>query len=440
MSTSLSDAQRAALDKVWAANPVGRHKLHPTAVEAGIPVTQKQVGEYLRELKPHRVYLTQKKTKPVSVVRRHAPLEMVTVDLVVLPSMPVETTGKGKKQQKLFKRHATVCIDTFSRFVWINELAPMPADAGPTATLHWDAFWPILQDIRTLRGGTNADLRGLQVQCDNGNENLGRFANELKSRNVRITYGKPSAPASQALAERFMGTLKGRLKRWWQSRGEQRTRPWNTDVLQGVVAGYNQSEHSALPKPYTPADVLDTLQGDPGDIAGKVREFQKQQAGKRQPHYEQEWRGDKTPGVLTVGTIVRRRYPQPGKYDTQYGVTLHEVSEVIPGNGIGRPTTYKVTPRGSSLPVPGTYSVRDLQVVPVDAQGQPIDRKPPMADLNLDDTAAREYVPLRIVDERYRGARKQYLVRWRGYPASEATWTPARELAGTQALAAWDAG
>ena len=90
--------------------------------------------------------------------------------------------------------------------------------------------------------------------------------------------------------------------------------------------------------------------------------------------------------------------------------------------------------------MPGTYSVRDLQVVPVDAQGQPIDRKPPMADLNLDDTAAREYVPLRIVDERYRGARKQYLVRWRGYPASEATWTPARELVGTQALAAWDAG
>jgi len=31
-------------------------------------------------------------------------------------------------------------------------------------------------------------------------------------------------------------------------------------------------------------------------------------------------------------------------------------------------------------------------------------------------------------------------VRWRGYPASEATWTPARELAGTQALVAWDAG
>ena len=41
------------------------------------------------------------------------------------------------------------------------------------------------------------------VQCDNGNENLGRFADELKRRGVRVTYGKPSAPASQALAERL---------------------------------------------------------------------------------------------------------------------------------------------------------------------------------------------------------------------------------------------
>ena len=53
---------------------------------------------------------------------------------------------------------------------------------------------------------------------------------------------------------------------------------------------------------------------------------------------------------------------------------------------------------------------------------------------------ATGYVPLRIVDERYRGQRKQYLVRWKGYPASEATWTPARELQGTQALNVWNAG
>lgn len=117
MSSPLSNAQRRALDRIWAANPVGRHKLHPAAVEAGINVTQRQVGEYLRELKPHRVYLTQKKTKPVSVVRRHAPLEMVTVDLTVLPAQAVQTTGMGRKKQTLYKRYATVCIDTLSRFV-----------------------------------------------------------------------------------------------------------------------------------------------------------------------------------------------------------------------------------------------------------------------------------------------------------------------------------
>ena len=359
------------------------------------------MGEYLRELKPHRVYLKQKKTKPVSVVRRHAPLEMVTVDLTVLPPQAVETTGKGKNEQTLYRKHVTVCIDTFSRFVWVAGLAPRPSDAGPTATAHWDAFWPILQDIREQRG----TLKGLQVQCDNGVENLGRFADELKRRGVRVTYGKPSAPASQALVERYMGTFKSRLRRWWQSRGEQRTRPWDTDLIMGLTSAYNQSQHSALPKPYTPADVLDTLQGDPSDIAGKVREYQKAQAGKRQSQYEQEWIGDKTPGVLSVGAIVRKRYPQPSKWDPHWGVTLYTVAKVEPGNGIGKPTTYRLTKRGNTTLQPGNWTVRDLQVVPLDAQGRPIDRKPPMSDLNLDDTAAREYVPLRIVSERYRGAR-----------------------------------
>ena len=142
MSAGVSDAQRAALDKVWSANPVGRHKLHPAAVEAGVDVTQRQVGEYLRELKPHRVYLKQKKTKPVSVVRRHAPLEMVTVDLTVLPPQAVETTGKGKNKQTLYRKHVTVCIDTFSRFVWVAELTPRSSDAGPTATAHWRFVTP----------------------------------------------------------------------------------------------------------------------------------------------------------------------------------------------------------------------------------------------------------------------------------------------------------
>ena len=143
---------------------------------------------------------------------------------------------------------------------------------------------------------------------------------------------------------------------------------------------------------------------------------------------------------MSIGTIVRKRYPQPGKFDTQYGVTLYTVAGVEPGNGIGRPTTYRLVKRGTTKREPGNFTVRDLQRVPVDAQGQPVQRQPARGDLNLDDTTAREYVPLRIVDERYRGQRKQYLVRWKGYPASEATWTPARELQGTQALNVWNAG
>ena len=36
--------------------------------------------------------------------------------------------------------------------------------SGPTATKHWEAFAPVLNDIRILNGDT---LEGVQIQTDN---------------------------------------------------------------------------------------------------------------------------------------------------------------------------------------------------------------------------------------------------------------------------------
>jgi hypothetical protein len=78
--------------------------------------------------------------------------------------------------------------------------------------------------------------------------------------------------------------------------------------------------------------------------------------------------------------------------------------------------------------------------VPVDAAGNPVQRAPARALTDLEDTANREYAPQRIVAERQRAAGRELLVRWKGYRASEATWTPEAELVGTDVLGKWDAG
>jgi transposase InsO family protein len=133
----------------------------------------------------------------------------VTVDLTALPPQPAQS-GSGKGKDKLYYKWITVAVDAFSRYAWVGVLDPMPSDTGPTATEHWKAFWPILQEIRDELGGTNADLKTLQIQSDNGNEMEGRFHTELIKRGIKHTYGKPGAPASQSQVERLNQTLKNR--------------------------------------------------------------------------------------------------------------------------------------------------------------------------------------------------------------------------------------
>jgi transposase InsO family protein len=434
----LTRLQRDILDKAWAEGLHGRDKLY-AQVHASHPeasITQRQVAAYLRTNQPHQLFQYQRKTKPVTVIRRSRPLQLVTVDLTALPPQPAQS-GSGKGKDKLYYKWITVVIDAFSRYAWVGVLDPMSSDTGPTAAEHWKAFWPILQEIRDELGGTNADLQTLQVQSDNGNEMEGRFHTELTKRGIKHTYGKPGAPASQTHVERLNQTLKNKLKRLWRAQGKQTKKPWNAELLQAVVASYNNQIHSALPKPYTPSDVLDALDDDPDDIIPTVLAHQKKVFDKKKGHYEQVWQQDSTPGQLNIGDIVRKRSVQPGKYDTQYSVTLYTVAKVTKPKNDSLPVTYRLRKRGGTKLESGNFSIRDLQRVPVDTAGNPVQRAPARALTDLDDTSNREYVPQRIVAERQRAAGRELLVRWKGYRASEATWTPEAELVGTDVLAKW---
>ena len=58
--------------------------------------------------------------------------------------------------------------------------------------------------------------------------------------------------------------------------------------------------------------------------------------------------------------------------------------------------------------------------------------------LNIDDEENREYVPLRIYEERQRVAGRELLVRWRGFSAREASWVPEKMISSSEALRKWD--
>ncbi|GAA5918689.1 hypothetical protein JCM1841_006241 [Sporobolomyces salmonicolor] len=56
----------------------------------------------------------------------------------------------------------------------------------------------------------------------------------------------------------------------------------------------------------------------------------------------------------------------------------------------------------------------------------------------IDVEGREEYEVERIVDEKGKGVRHRFLVKWAGYPESENSWEPLKNIEDTAAMDAWE--
>ena len=147
----------------------------------------------------------------------------------------------------------------------------------------------------------------------------------------------------------------------------------------------------------------------------KVKEHQQKVWDKKKGKYEQKWIDEGNQSKYKVGDIVRKISAQPDKFDTQWSVTLYEIAKVtMPRNPV-LPVKYKLKKRGAAADdyIDGTFTSLELQRVPLNTDGNAQESGIPADMLNLDDEGNREYVPLRIYEQRQRAAGRELLVRWR---------------------------
>ena len=271
---------------------------------------------------------------------------------------PVSTENDGY-------RYLLVCIDVFSKFLWV---IPLKTKTGPALVT---AFKIILESGRKPQ----------KIQTDQGTEFFNKhFKALMKEEEIQLynTYNGTKA----SVVERVIRTLKTRMWRYFTSK---RTRRY-IDVLPDLVDSYNRSKHRSIQKkpinvtPNNEREVWHTLYGD--------------RENKEPIRYKFE-----------VGDQVRiskmKRTFEKG-YLPNFSKEIFTVSQQIPR----RPPVYKLKDYDQEE-LSGTFYNKELQKV-----------------IKEDDV----YEVEKILKKRGKGKNSEVFVKWLGYPAKFNSWIPASEV------------
>ena len=415
--------------------------------------TKRQIGDWLKGEKGFQRQKTSgaalPKHKPVAIIRRSRPLQYIQMDVFQLDERPLKTmvTYTNKKGQRvtvpLVNRYALIAVDVFSKYVWVR-LLQSPKGAGVAAA--WDGLKTNPDVIGTAKAldsilaEIDADLRdeqpprqlkdlNLKLGSDNGSEfdspDIERVVRKWKARHE---FGIKGRPMSQALAESHVGVWKRRFATWVRARmdavgedneeskrAKQIKQSW-PDVADTITAAVNTAWMRKHPRPLSRHDVHFGSEA----VIDRVREHQKKDAAKRSRAYERD-DTDKS----GVGDIVRRMVARSGKLDAAWSKRLYKVTQVERYTKVKRPSGYRVAPvNAPNKPEPGLYRAEQLQRVLVQ-DGRPVENQLSAADADaLNDPAAREYTPWRVLDRK--GDR--ILIRWVGYSREAASWEKAADF------------
>lgn len=338
----------------------GSHRLYLAAKPQIPKLSLKKVKEFLSGEYPYSLHRNVRKNFPRNKIYVSRPDQCWQVDLVDLQKLAAHNYG--------FK-HLLVAIDCLTRYAWVR---PLRAKTGSAIT---KAFKSILDEGREPE----------TVQSDRGTEfeNL-TFKNFLKRRDIHF-FTTRNFTVKAAIAERFNRTLKARMYRFFAFSNL----PRYIDILQDIVAAYNNSIHRSIgmrPSKVTSKEIpqiLKRLYGS-SDIQFKIQKKPK----------------------LKRGDLVRRQLKR-ATFRRGYEVNWSDQLFIV-DNIINKPIPLYEIRDEKKRKIPQRYHEHELQKV------------------NITDDA--RFRIERILDERWRDGEKEVLIKWAGYPMEFCEWLPASNI------------
>ena len=261
-------------------------------------------------------------------------------------------------------RFLLFAIDGFSKHAWVQ---PLKDKTGSVLT-------EAMKRIFETSGRTP-----LHIQTDKGGEFVNRpFKELLKSKNVNF-YTSQNEETKAAFVERLQRTFKTKMFRYFTDRNTLRY----TDVLQDLMQSYNNTTHSSIGK--KPAEVS---RDNEAEVRAKLAEI-----WKRPPPKESK----SSPQVGDHVRLSIARHPFRKGYLPQWTEEIFTVHKVLKT----KPTTYRLADLQGEV-IEGTFYVQELQKVPKKSD--------------------RVYRVEKILKTRRRGRRKEFFVKWLGYPKNFNSW------------------
>ena len=282
--------------------------------------------------------------------------ELWQMDLADMQTMAAENDGY---------RYLLVCIDVFSKYLWV---IPLKTKTGPALVT---AFKKILESGRKPE----------KIQTDQGTEFFNKhFKALMKKEEIQLynTYNETKA----SVVERVIRTLKTRMWRYFTAKKTMR----NIEVLQDLVDSYNKSKHRSIQK-------------KPMNVTQKnEREVWHALYGEREKEGPVNYK-------FEVGDQVRiskmKRTFEKG-YLPNFSKEIFTVSQQIPRH----PPVYKLKDYDQEE-LSGTFYNEELQKV-----------------IKEDDV----YEVEKVLKTRGKGKTKEVFVKWLGYPTKFNSWIPASEV------------
>jgi hypothetical protein len=376
----LEQDEEHALEELYKSAPMGRDRLYHlfTSKYPEMTVSRRAVFDFLTKQEVHQIWqkpvITKGVVKPVTSSKRGS----VQLDCIQLSAF----NGFNS---------ALVCIDTFTKKVYVAPLKGQTAD----------------EVVKGFKGFLDAGMYVKFLNTDNGKEFFGGFPDLCKDNGIALYRIRPHSPWANGLVERVNGTIKSSL---FQSMALKNTKDW-VSLMPLIVSNYNNTINRSTKK-------------SPNDIEDNYHEVRKE-VGKRILNYAKGNYKQKVTDDVEVGDYCRLRLEydptniRKGSKVGYWGKDIFQVTEIIKSRKFNQTPSYKLKNTSDQKLLPGRFARWQILKIPdpetMKKMPEQIQDNPPP------DPETGEYEVESILDRRTtRNGKVQYRVKWVGWKVP--TW------------------